>query len=449
VTGPQASSQTGGELLVTNALFLTMAPGEIAPFVGHMLVSDGRIAVITPGAPAPGTNAGATIDAKGKIVIPGFVSAHSHLHQSALRGLGPNQNTGEWRKDVHVYSLPATDEDLYWFTRHGAMSHLIHGVTSVFSFGYNARVGEYNISQLQAQLDSGMRFIHAYAQNRSIPADEQYRTFVRYHDFAKKHADDPAFLRVGITGEGATLEFARFDKQLMDEFGALNQAHFLSEAYRLTSDGRRLGKEEVQKHFWNFVDAGSLGPELYFGHFIHTSDEIVKRTAEAGAGMSWQPLSNGRLGSGIADIPKYLEHGLKVGMGVDGEASADIADPFENMRMGLYTIRAVYGRASVMEPIDVLRMATLGSAELMGVEDRVGSLELGKFADFLVIAPPSPIFDAAATIVFAVNNSNIDAVYVGGERLVDHAAFTEADAAKVTNEVDRRIARIRENPDAG
>jgi cytosine/adenosine deaminase-related metal-dependent hydrolase len=90
---------------------------------------------------------------------------------------------------------------------------------------------------------------------------------------------------------------------------------------------------------------------------------------------------------------------VKVGIGVDGEASADIADPFENIRMGLYFIRASYGYASIMQPIDVLRMATMGSAEVMGIADKVGSLEVGKYADFIVISPPSPVFDPAATIV--------------------------------------------------
>jgi cytosine/adenosine deaminase-related metal-dependent hydrolase len=419
-----------------------MQPGETEPFVGYMAVSGSKITAIAAGSPPSGLTAKRTVNAANKIVIPGVVSAHSHLHQSALRGLGANLNTGEWRKAVHVYSVPATDEDLYWFTLHGALGHLLHGVTSVFTFGYNIRVGDYNSTQLQALLDSGMRFIHAYAHTRSVPVEQQYNAFLRFYEFAKPHMKHPAWLRLGISGDGGSLEYAKFDKSLMDEFGALNQAHFLSEAYRLMNDGRRLGKEEVQKQFRNFIDAGTLGPNQFFGHFIHTNDEIVTKTAAAGSGMSWQPLSNGRLGSGIADIPKYLKQGLKVGMGVDGEASADIADPFENMRMGLYFIRASYGHASIMEAFDVLRMSTMGSAEVMGVSDKIGSLEVGKFADFVVIEPPSPVFDAAATVVFSVNNANIDAVYVGGNKLVERLALTSSDEATVNREVAARVDRI-------
>jgi cytosine/adenosine deaminase-related metal-dependent hydrolase len=435
------------KLIVRNGTLLTMRDRSASPYVGYMAVNDeGIISEIGSGEPPPGLSATQIIDARGKIVLPGFVSAHSHLYQSAYRGISPNHNTGEWRKEVHVYVVPATDEDVYWFTLHGGLSHLINGVTSLFNFSYNARVGDYNNLQFDAQMESGARFIHGFAQNRSIPIEQQYESFVSYHNYAKDYFKHPQFLRLGITGSGQVLEDAVFDKRLMDEFGALNQAHFLSEAYYITRSGKRQGREEVQSNFQNFIDAGTLGKDQYFGHFIHTNDDIIEKTVAAGSAMSWQPLSNGRLGSGIADIPKYLKAGLKVGMGVDGEASGDIASPFENMRMGLYMIRASYGAASAMTAADVLWMSTQGSAEVMGVGDCIGSLEVGKYADFLVITPPSPIFDPVATIVFAANNANIDAVYVGGEKLVDRLAFTRIDSANVGREVDQRMARIRLNP---
>jgi 5-methylthioadenosine/S-adenosylhomocysteine deaminase len=435
-------AQHAPSLLVTNATFLTMRPGEDKPFKGYMLVNEeGKIAAIGPGDPPDSPNG--ALDASGKIIIPGFVSAHSHLYQSAFRGLGVDHNTPEWRADVGLYSNFASGEDLYWFSLHGALDHLAHGITSVFNFGINGRADAVNELQMRGILESGMRCVHAYANSRALPVDEQYERFTRYHDFTREFAADPRFLRLGITGSGDSLEHASFDKRLMDDFGVLNQTHFLSEAYRLTRDGRRLGKDEVQKGFENFIDAGTLGPNQIFGHFIHTNDWILEKTAASGSGMAWQPLSNGRLGSGIADIPKYLQAGVKVGMGVDGEASADIADPFENMRMGLYFIRASYGAASAMRTIDVMRIATIGSAELMGVADKVGSLEIGKYADFAIISPPAPVFDAVAMVVLAVNCANIDSVFVGGRKVVDQGSFVQSDAGAVAGEVDGRIARLR------
>src|SRR5262245_38470910 len=188
------TSHARASLLVTNATFLTMKPGEIAPVVGYMLVDDnGKIVEIAAGAPPAGTKATTTFDATGKIIIPGFVSAHSHVWQSAFRGLGANHNTGEWLRDLALHSRDATDDDLYWFTLHGALGHLTRGITSAFNFGYNVRVGEYNSAQLRGLLDSRIRFVHGFAQHRSISVEEQYQSFVRYYDFAKQYLDDPKF----------------------------------------------------------------------------------------------------------------------------------------------------------------------------------------------------------------------------------------------------------------
>ena len=114
------------------------------------------------------------------------------------------------------------------------------------------------------------------------------------------------------------------------------------------------------------MDSGLLSKQLIFGHFIHTNSFILAESAKAGVAMSWNPLSNGRLASGVADIPAYLKAGIRVGMGVDGEASADMADPFENMRTGLYAIRDKYENATIMSPYDVLRLHTMGSADVLG-----------------------------------------------------------------------------------
>jgi cytosine/adenosine deaminase-related metal-dependent hydrolase len=117
-------------LLITNATFLTMKPGESRPVVGYMLVGDdGRIAALAAGSPPAGMTATTTLDGTGKIVIPGFISAHSHIWQSALRGLGADQYTPGWIRAVQVYSIHVTDEDTYWFTLHGALDHLLHGIT--------------------------------------------------------------------------------------------------------------------------------------------------------------------------------------------------------------------------------------------------------------------------------------------------------------------------------
>jgi len=418
-----------------------MAPGQDAPFTGYLLVgADGRIVDVGAGEPPATAVADEVLEAGGKIVIPGLISAHSHVWQSALRGLGADQYVRGWGQAVRVYSTLASDEDLYWFTLHGALDHLQHGITGVYNFGYAHRPGDYNDEQLRGLVDSGIRYVHSYAQARTDPIEQRYADFQTFLEFARPHFDDPEFLRLAISGTADGEEEVRFDKRLMDEFGVLNQTHFLEWP---------LEKERQQANFEHFTSVGTLGPDQYFGHFIHTTDEMLRATAAAGSGMSWNPLSNGRLASGIADIPHYLELGVEVGMGVDGQASADLADPFENMRAGLYLIRASYEDAKIMQPIDVLRLHTLGSARVMGVAAKVGSLEAGKLADFVVVSPSStidraPVFDPAAAVVFASNAANVEAVYVGGDKVVERGVLLNADMERVSAEVERRVHELQE-----
>ncbi len=236
-----------------------------------------------------------------------------------------------------------------------------------------------------------------------------------------------------MTTINETYDQATAEKAMMDEFHIGNQSHFLEPPD--TVDAERA------KFRW-FEDSGLLGPTLYFGHFIHADDAILDKVAAAHGGMSWNPLSNGRLASGVADIPKYLKMGIRVGMGVDGEASADLADPFENMRTGLYAVRDKYEDATILSPYEVLYLHTMGSADVMGVKDKLGSLEPGKYADFLVVDPKrfGTVFDPYASLVLVAGERDLERVYVGGELKVEHGTLLGQNYDKVLAEAARRSA---------
>lgn len=429
------------KLLVKNATILTVKPGDEAPFVGYLAIgADGKIAAIGPGAPPADADLGAaeTLDATGRIVIPGFISAHSHIWQSAFRGLAANQYVNGWSAIVYrQQAILATPEDFYWFTLHGCLDHLRHGITSVYNFTYGHRAGDFSGEQWRAELDSGIRFVHGYQRMRDVSEAEVRKTLEAFFAVAKPDLARPTFLRMSLSGGVQSVESVAFDGKLMRDYQLSNQSHYLE---------LPLDKETQRARFAHLVSAGILGPDFYFGHFIHTDEPMLKAVAAAGSGMSWNPLSNGRLASGIADIPKYLSLGVKVGMGVDGQASADLPDPFENMRMGLYMIRAKYESALVLQPADVLRLHTLGSATVMGIAHKVGSLEVGKYGDFLVIDPAvvdrAPVQDPCATLVFACNSANLQAVYVGGDLVSEFGRLTRHDFPQVQKQLHARVTAI-------
>jgi cytosine/adenosine deaminase-related metal-dependent hydrolase len=439
-----------GRLLVTHALFMTMADGQKEPFTGYMLVgTDGKIASIEAGDPPAGMTAEATYDADGKFIIPGFISAHSHIWQSANRGLGADKTLLDWIGSFMPLMGIASPEDLYWYTLHGCLDFTRYGITSAYNFTYPGsswagyekpaitREGDWEQEQFRAELDSGMRFIHSF----SVPLFEgepKVRQYIeKFIAYTKTYQDDPHFLKLSLSGGVA---FARNkiaayrEAAYMRDYNLDNQMHFLEPPTALS---------QRDKFAW-MQEAGLLtfGPRLYFGHFIHTTPEIVAAAAKAGCNMVWNPLSNGRLASGIADIPAYLKAGMKVGMGVDDQNASDISDPFDNMRTGLYLIRDKYEDATIMSPYDVLKLQTAGSATVMRVIDKVGTLEPGKFADFDVIDPyhrdTGPVYDPYATLVLACGQENLDRVYIGGELVVLRGEVMGRDFDKVADEMHRR-----------
>jgi cytosine/adenosine deaminase-related metal-dependent hydrolase len=440
-------------LVVRNAVILTMAPGQREPVKGYLVVGqDGRVATVAAGEPPAGLKAKQVWDAGGYWVLPGFISAHSHLWQSAFRGLAADQTLTGWLKAVYDdNAVKARPEDFYWFTLDGALDHLQHGITAVYNFNYGASRGAgaagkvedgLDANEFRAERDSGVRFVHGVDPGWASKDYGVAQARVRmkgFLDWVAKQDAGGRFLSVMVNGDVAfndTYQQALIEKALMDEFHLGNETHYLEAPEDQYS--------QTDKFRW-IEDSGMMERGLFFGHFIHVNPYILAETAKHGVGMSWNPLSNGRLASGVADIPAYLKAGIRVGMGVDGEASADLADPFENMRSGLYAVRAKYEDARVMSPYDVLRLHTMGSADVLGVADKLGSLEEGKMADFVVVNPMrfGPVTDTYASLVFVADERDLERVYVGGELMVKDGVVLKQDFTKVKGEVGRRVAGLK------
>jgi len=441
-TGPAPAAPA--KLLVRNATVITLEADQPEPFRGYLLVGeDGRLTTVAAGDPAPGTTAAETVDAGGRVVMPGFLSGHSHLWQSAYRGIAANQWVMEWVQRIHrTYGPYFVPGDLHAFTLHGALDYLRHGITTTYNYSQNLGFSpEMYEEQFQAELDAGARFIFGYALTPRPSIDVVKANFESFYARVQARPPNPLLLKVSLASAGVDVsaEYTRFEFDLMRAHGLDLSMHYL-EAPNMA--------ERQREHFSYIEQADGLSPKLNYAHFIQTDAAIIAKSGAAGVGMIWNPLSNGRLASGLADIAAILKSGMKVGMGIDGQASADISDPFENMRMGLYGLRMKNKDPLVMQPLDIMRLHTIGTATVLGVADQVGTLKPGKFADFLIVNPDSmdvgPVFDLYATLVFACSLANLDEVYVGGHRVVVKGKPLDVDMDKVAAEVKQRVAAVRE-----
>ncbi|MBC2606699.1 amidohydrolase family protein [Pelagicoccus albus] len=410
---------------------------------GWMLVSDdGYITDLGEGSPSENILAGEieVVSLEGKILMPGFVSGHSHLWQSAFRGIAPDGELWPWLDAIHrTYGSDFATGDMKAFTAHGAWDQLCHGVTTTYNHTHWLD-HDYAIfvEQLDGEMDVPQRFVFSSCVDL---AEEPSVWKQRFVDLMAESKQVPTknFLSLALNLRPyGPPSVAAAQVELAEALDINYQLHYLEQS----------GRQEMDRSAWpGYREAGVPSGRATFAHFIHVDDTILSESAEAGAGMIWNPLSNGRLGSGLPDISTYLESGLKVGMGVDGQASADISDPFENLRMGLYALRMRDENSDGLQPIDILRLHTIQTAKTLGVDAFVGSLEEGKFADFLVVDPQSPItgpiWDIPAHLVFSCSSANIESVYVGGAKVVSSGEPVDFDLLPLAKEVEERISEMR------
>lgn len=439
-------------LLVTDALLVDVTDQPRVRPEGWLLADDGVIVDTGVGRPPVVDAETQVLDVAGAYVAPGFVSSHSHLFTSVARGLGADEPLYGWADAMYSVSIDADAEDVYWAAVHGAFDSLNSGVTTVFDFIDSRRPwvsmrGDatepalrppaYVHRQVDAHADAGIRGVMA-VKIEGVDADRDQA----WDDFADAVAhirggDRRYLLDAAVYGAAQWArdeQLAVVEVEAMSHFGIVNQAHLL--------ETREQIEAQWEKFAW-YERAGALGSGMIFGHFVHPTDHIVDACAQAGCAVSWQPVANGRLGSGTADITRLRASGIRVGLGLDDQACSDLSDPWQNMRFGLYQHRAST-RSTALSVSDVLRMQTLGAAEIIGVDDRVGSLAPGRYADFVIVDPRQPdlgpLRDPLASYVLSVGQRNLRSVYVGGELVSRDGVATSPLAAEASRQAHRRFA---------
>jgi cytosine/adenosine deaminase-related metal-dependent hydrolase len=450
---------TEASLVIRNAVLLTVSGARPDPFQGWLAVDpSGRLMAVEPGEPPGAFDGAPVVDAGGAFVAPGFLSAHSHLFTSGSRGLGMDLALYGWVDAMTRYTRHANSEDIYWYALHGALDFIGNGITTAYDFtdsrlplrmdarGQRVMAGplkpfDHAGAQIRAKVDAGMRFINSVMLNDELGGEEEVLgRFAETKAYGESFESTGLYLGTAISGSvqwSTNPSCARVEAEAMRRFGVLNQPHFLETAQEL----------ELQRSKWSlYRDAGAFGPKLVFGHFVQATEEMIAEAGRCGCGMVWQPTSNGRLASGFANIRACVDAGMPVGVGLDDQACTDISDPWQNMRIGIYTQRANAKSPAAMGVAEMLRLHTLGSAEVLGVADRVGSLEAGKYADFLIVDPAEPdtgpIWNAIGTYVLACGLRNLKAVYVGGKLASREGKSTNPKAPDASRELRARLGSV-------
>ncbi len=464
-----------GSLLVKNALVVTMDETRRELSDSGLYAVDGVIREVGPSGSLPKT-ADTVIDLKDHIVLPGLINCHHHLDQILVRNLpaGQNNNLFRWLKAHYRVWGARTPEASRTATIVGCAELALSGCTTVFDHAYVFQNGCKVDDQIAAAKEIGVRFAvsrgsMSLGESRGgLPPDDCVeneadiladceRVIGRYHD------PKPGSMTQMVLAPCSPFSVSG---ELMKQSAALARKHGVRLHTHLceTLDEQRYTLEKFKMRPVDYMTSLDwVGPDVWYAHAIHVNDAEIGVFARGGAGVCHCPCSNMRLASGIAPVMKYLEAGVKVGIGCDGSSSNDGSHLLGEARQAMLLARLKMGLPPPVGPDttvpttdpsrdkewmtarQALEVATLGGAKLLGRDD-IGSLAVGKRCDFFALDLNSlgyagGLSDPVAATLFCAPQSARYTI-VDGKPVVWQGEVATLDLPKVIREHNMHAARL-------
>ncbi len=419
-------------------------PGRIIPS-GWLGISGGRIRAVESGPPGlpPGT-VPLAIDAAGGIVMPGLVNAHAHLPMSLFRGLADDLPLAAWLDD-HIFPAEARfirPETVRWGTLLAGAEMLLSGTTCCGD-GYF-----YEDAVAQAVADLGLRAVLAQgvidfpAPGLPDPAENvaQARRYAQTWRHRSHRITPSIFCHAPYSCGDGTLKAA---KAAADQMGLVFQIHVAET--RLERD--RSLEENGLSPVAHLDRLGLLDKRTLMAHCVWVDAADMDIIARRGCAVAHCPESNLKLASGIAPVTDMLAAGITVALGTDGCASNNNLDLFGEMDTAAKLHKLATGDPTILNAADVVSMATLAGARALGLAERIGSLEIGKQADIIVIDTRTPhltpMYHPASHLVYAASGADVRHVLIDGRQVVKDRQLMTIDVDAVIDRVNTIADDIR------
>ena len=444
-------------LLIKNIRTLVSCDDNDTVWEGvDLYAEDGVIRAI--GASLPQV-AGRVVDASHMLCYPGLVNTHHHLYQVFSRNLPEVQNLElfDWLKALYEIWKDLDEEAVRLSSLTGMGELMKHGCTTCFDHHYVFPRGGGDLlgAQFAAADALGVRF-HASRGSMDLsvkdgglppdgvvqPVDEilrdSARAIERFHD-PKPYAMHRVAL-APCSPFSVSADLLRESAKLARQYGVRLHTHLCE-----TKDEERymLAREGVRPLAY-MERLGWLGPDVWFAHGIHFNDAELRLLADTGIGVAHCPISNMKLSSGVARVPDMLRLGVPVGLAVDGSASNDGSSLMEELRVA-YLLHRLHASAAAPSGYDVLKLATRGSARLLGRDD-IGQLAPGKCCDlFLVDARrlelTGALYDPKSVLATVGLRGAVDYTVVNGRVTVEHGRLATVDEERLAADASAACKR--------
>jgi len=423
-----------GKLWIRNTQILTMTGAPL--FAGDILIEDDKIAVLGQVSEEQASGA-EVIDGRHTVAMPGLVNTHTHAAMTLLRSYADDMELMPWLNDkIWPAEAKFVNEYIYWGSALAAVE-MIQSGTTTFADMYDsmhevARVTEE--SGLRANLARGC-VVFSDPELKNI--QKNVRLYENFHNTADGRIKVYFAPHAPYT---CPPEYVSKIVEAADQCKTGIHVHLAE-----TQDELRQIREGYGKTPTEYLnDLGVFKLPTLAAHSVYLTDSDIAILKENNVGIAHNPSSNLKLASGIANIPKYLQAGLNVGIGTDGCSSNNTLNMFKEMTICSFVQKVNAMDPTVLPAEEILKLGTIGGAKAMRWDDEIGTLEVGKKADLILVDINKPHFapwnNTVSDLVYSAQGSDVKTTIVNGKVLMKNYEVLTMDVEKIMAETSR-IAR--------
>lgn len=377
------------------------------------------------------------INAKNMLVMPGLINTHTHLAMSIFRGYKTDKKLMDWLENA---IFPVEDklkpEDIYWNSYLSCLEMIKSGTTTCndMYLGMNKTVEAIN--------DTGLRAVVAWCIKDDSIKDKVEQT----REYAKRYnTDENGKIKIYVSADAphtCNPDTIKLCVNLAKELNTGLHIHLAETIDEETKIKSRYNKRSTE--YLN--DLNVFDVPVVLAHGIYVSDSDIEILKKIKGGISHNPISNCKLSSGICDVVKLRKNGINIGLGTDGIGSTTTMDMFEEMKTAAYLQKVNTMEPSSISAYEILKMATIEGAKVLGMENEIGTLEPGKKADMIFIKTDKlhmcPANDVCANLVYSSNGADVESVMIDGKVIMQNRKMLNLDEKQVMRQVKKIAKRL-------
>lgn len=430
-------------IIIKNGTVLTMDKNNKVINSGVVIIKDNKIISVGNKELLKVYSAKKIIDAENGIIMPGMINTHNHLPMIAFRGLGEEGI----KNRLFAYFFPLEGEKLnrdliYKATIHGSIDMALSGVTTYADMYYHMD------EMAKATKDVGIRGVlgETVIKFPVVDAKTPYGGIEYAINFIEEYKNDD--LIIPAFGPHAPYTVSKEKMQEIENLSKQYNVPIMIHVGEFDDEDKRLNLKN--KSVIEYMDSiGVLNNRVLLAHAIHLNEKDLDIIKKREASIAYNPMANAKGATGIARAYEMLNKNIKVGLGTDGPMSSNQVDLFRTLSYASSMQRLKYNDRTIMTPDVVVKMATIGGAQALNLDKKIGSIEPGKLADIVIIETKSPNmmpnYDPFATLVFQANPSNVDTTIVNGKIIVENKKLKTYDIKKnikQMKEIENDIAKF-------